>query len=623
VLVSHLHNAIFLEFGEEGPTVPLLAAARECLSGRPWLRLTNRPPIGAKWDRVLDHGSPVRDVGWSADADVLASIGSDGIIKLWDPEGGSVQAEIEPSSGFAWRPYGSEVASWYGDALRGHDGHGGCAWAWRLDNKAGEVTGAAWSPDGRSVGIGTSHGAVLLVNPRTKTQTVLSRPSGNAVGRIVFSGSGANLAAGGSRIRLWRLEGGRWILAGEGNGRHPTWSWDGSRLAVISSASHLHFLDAAGRDLTGSDSSRGNQSCIDWSPVGRIATARSVEGHGYTAWIDVSDPASGDNAVVPASAARQIRDVAWSPTGEALAYGGADPPEVGVWEKRTTRRLTGHTDAVVKVAWSPDGGALASASDDGTVRTWSLERSIDEDDAPPRGHSARLSAVMWSPDGSQLASGGRDNAVYVWDASTGRRVARFTGYQSSETFGYAEAIEALAWSPDGSLLAVGGRSEGDHRTLHVWDPIPEDDVYSLPRSSADLALRTDNVAVQALAWSDDGRRLFSRDGDGMIRTWKISRAGRSKVQARLIESTPSDVTLWPGQGQTVAESLGIEVSAEGNKITVVAADVEGRAAVAHCLSPVVALQLSAGGDMLRAADSGAASENRPIPYLFELRNLVG
>ena len=41
----------------------------------------------------------------------------------------------------------------------------------------------------------------------------------------------------------------------------------------------------------------------------------------------------------------------------------------------------------------------------------------------------------------------------------------------------------------------------------------------------------------------------------------------------------------------------------------------------YCVSPVGAFQFSDDGRILRAADTGAATGNRPIPYLFELCNI--
>ena len=49
---------------------------------------------------------------------------------------------------------------------------------------------------------------------------------------------------------------------------------------------------------------------------------------------------------------------------------------VKLWNTETgeiINTLEGHTEGISDIAWSPDGEFLASASDDKTIRLWSLE----------------------------------------------------------------------------------------------------------------------------------------------------------------------------------------------------------------------------------------------------------
>ncbi|MEM8885924.1 MAG: serine/threonine-protein kinase [Planctomycetota bacterium] len=77
------------------------------------------------------------------------------------------------------------------------------------------------------------------------------------------------------------------------------------------------------------------------------------------------------------------------------------------------QRMRRHLVAVYALAFQPAGGdRLASASDDGTVRLWDLDRG--EEVVVLRGHDHYVYDIAWSPDGETLASVSGDNTLRLW-----------------------------------------------------------------------------------------------------------------------------------------------------------------------------------------------------------------
>ena len=108
--------------------------------------------------------------------------------------------------------------------------------------------------------------------------------------------------------------------------------------------------------------------------------------------------------------------VAWRPDGRQLAIGtwaGA----IDVWDVAAARRVQSlrvHTKLVSGLAWSAETGLLASASRDGTVRLWDVERGQALATLASRGTGA--SRVRLLPR-EQLLVGYDDGLVEVRDLS--------------------------------------------------------------------------------------------------------------------------------------------------------------------------------------------------------------
>src|SRR5262249_35583612 len=131
--------------------------------------------------------------------------------------------------------------------------------------------------------------------------------------------------------------------------------------------------------------------------------------------------------------------------------GRRGPPATGGAPAPATR---GHTGVITCAAFSPDGATLATASWDGKVILWDVEKRTQK--STIRAHDMPVYGVAFSPDGATLASASADLTVKLWDAGTGKEVGSLTGHE--------KRVNSVAFSPDGERLA----SASDDGTVRVW-----------------------------------------------------------------------------------------------------------------------------------------------------------
>ena len=271
---------------------------------------------------------------------------------------------------------------------------------------------------------------------------------------------------------------------------------------------------------------------------------------------------------------REDSIVAFKPDGSLIGCGGR--AGVRLWDAETGKlqlEAAGHQDAITSLVFSPDGSVFATGGHDGTVALWDAEtgdhlRTVDE-------HTDRVHCVAFSPDSNTLASGSFDETVRLWNPETGE-LKQVLNRRSHEVY-------SLAFTRDGNVLA-----SGDLGWVRLWDVKTGEHLHTLSRyrgtirsmafspggatlaiGDLDLCFLTQeagewkhqrNLAghidlINSIAFSADGKTLFTASGDGTVLIWRHEAA--PPASSSTVSVTPSWVTS-PALGRELSLSLDIE-----------------------------------------------------------------
>ena len=351
---------------------------------------------------------------------------------------------------------------------------------------------------------------------------------------VGFSPDGALLAACFSKtLVVWELAGGDEVA------RLP---WDGT--ALLSSV----FL-----------------------PDGRTLVVGDAEGrlmlYDTGSWLEKEVLRAGDG---------EVRGLAVAPGGELYAHAVGLRVQVrAVSDHALVADLDGPEEQVWDVAWSPTGERVAACGQDGTVRTWSVERGEQEVliQAHPEGWRTHQGwGLSWSPDGKLLAATGRDGAVLAWDARTGAledrlaypaawafdvdylRDGRLAVADGEATIGIVDLAagevrdrlightsffgSGVAQSPDGSMLASNGGQ------VRLWST-DFDRSPSLPGEES----------IACLAASNDGERVVLGMDDSTVRVHRAA-TGEEVLRLQALEQFSAMVTMSDDGERIYATGMG-------------------------------------------------------------------
>ncbi len=438
-----------------------------------WEPLTGKPIPATE-----GQAAPVLALARSPDGKLLASIGADEVVHLWDLT--SFQ-ELRTLAGHdkryprmplltsvAFSPDGKTIASGDGATIYLWDAGTGKERG-RLQGHRGPVHFVGFFGPQRLASAGWDH-TVRLWDLATGKELLTREDSGGAIKELAFAPDWRFVATADENalVRLWDVGTARTVRRFQPVPKQPAWitaltyAPDGETVAgVVNDAVYLWEARTGTVRRFRPDAARDRVTCLAFAPDGKTL----VTG-GWDKLVRVWDLATAQELHCFSGHPGGVYHVAYSPDGKQIAslsgHDSGEESSIRLWDAATGKelyQLDGAKDCKGGLAFSPDGTILAGGAGMDTVRLWEVAtgRLIGTMNATPQQHPVEF-PFAFSPDGRTVAVGSfADHVVYVFEVATGGLRRRFRGHRGT--------IRSLAFSPDGQRLISGS----DDTTALVWD----------------------------------------------------------------------------------------------------------------------------------------------------------
>lgn len=438
------------------------------------------------------HIAGVSCVAYSPDGNRLASVGGDGILRVWTvaadgaltPVGkfdgqakASVAGTFTPLTGVAFSPDGRYVAAVGADTV---------VRVWDIETKSEVrglrghtdwVTSVAFSPSGRflaSVGVDKDKTLRIFELPPLET----SASGGHALGvnAVAASPDGRTVATAGidQTIKVWDIASGKLIETLVGNADVPfALAFLGNSKLVMGGrvptgdTGRMHFWRLAPPAQIGTVTSGevyGLVARADGTKVGAWASRQAV-GNVKNSSYEIYN-AKGEQLASITDKGRNVRAASFS-ADLSLAVAGDDQGTVRIWDLAKKDRVGDdfpmHVNEIVDVGITADGTMLVAADSRGLVKIANVA------DARKRevlgsvvAHKAGVRSLLVSPTGKYFITVGTDREVKAWSLAAGD----LKEPKPVRTWNLPVGINGLAFTP-GDKQLVTANADGTAYVLEL------------------------------------------------------------------------------------------------------------------------------------------------------------
>ncbi|HYT95303.1 MAG TPA: WD40 repeat domain-containing protein, partial [Gemmataceae bacterium] len=272
---------------------------------------------------------------------------------------------------------------------------------------------------------------------------------------------------------------------------------DGQTLAAGASGRIVVWDVASGNEQRSFTFKPSAMSDISFSPNGKVLICT---GPGCTP-THVWDVRTGETLRTYGPAPLEASGHAFSSDGKLLATVHMDPTDnLRVWDLATHKEKQCWSADTLgihpRLLFTPDGKTLITAGSGPVIRFWDVN-SGKELTTEPKGPPRHLLA---SPDGRFLVSSSSADKTLLWDLKSCKQVCRFEG---------ASWSGVVAFTPDSRHLAYTDRDDG----VCLCEASSGKEIRRFPGH---------DKGVTALAFSEDGERLFTAHEDASFRVCRVA-----------------------------------------------------------------------------------------------------
>ncbi len=451
--------------------------------------------------------SRVRDIDFRHDDTVLAIVGDDSIIRLWDTSVNQEPALLPPG---ATESFGVSNIRFLEDGERivlGSDDGKVRIWSNEDQIFESELASANVRPvssievdrNSKSISAGYESGGIEVWDYQGNLQATLQGHSLPVYG-MDFTPDGHVLASVSQdgTLKLWHTS------------HYP-------RLSILPSPDHIFGIDAK-PDLS--------------------LVAATLENGQVVAW-DLTAPTNPIMETLANDSKGRGIKINFNHQGDQLASTNLDG-QVQIWtfaENNTIesyRKFTADSTGVLGVGFNPQGSILASGGNSSTVNLWDVSSSthLPQLLTALEGHRRSITRLAFDSEGTTLASTGYDGTAIVWRATSD---TNFTKYRRIPLVGHTGPAWGIAFDPLDDWIATSGA----------------DNLIKLSDQNGNLirVLEGHNGSVNGLEFSPCGEFIYSASDDRTIKVW--SRNGTLLVTLLGHDGGIEDIRLKPEHPDTL------------------------------------------------------------------------